>query len=334
MHTAQQVAQRFGIRSRAALASDVRFAAPLFVRGHRFNVGPSSAGLLRPELSLPVYAGRYPRDGVAPVFNFFDRVGGGRRYQARVTREAALDWRGGRLSYDDHDGTDFVCPPGTPLPCAAPGVLVAVRDSWLRGGLTACVDHGGGLVTHYTHLTRVVAEVGEPLARGEVVGLSGVSGIDMMLFCPWVPPHVHFMVWVAGRPVDPFRAPLEPQAPGRWENGNEPRPASGPLLRDPAPLELRGVVVDRAAIERAVRACGDERIRRELEGAPGDEARAAILEDSLHHERWAWGDRMRATRVRPEGDAGHVRLTLPLPHDLYETARAADRWWTRPRESG
>ena len=45
--------------------------------------------------------------------------GRGTSYEVTVTRRRMRDWRGGRLSYDEHDGTDFVCPPGSPL-CAAP----------------------------------------------------------------------------------------------------------------------------------------------------------------------------------------------------------------------
>ena len=64
------------------------------------------------------------------------------------------------------------------------------RDNWLRGGLTLCIDHGEGVVTQYTHLTSVICEPGQRVERGERIALSGVSGLDMTQFFPWVPPHV------------------------------------------------------------------------------------------------------------------------------------------------
>lgn len=321
---------RFGIRSRPQLARDLREILGHLPRRDRFAFDLSSAGFFRPDLSLPAYAGRLPDDGIAPIYHFFDRTGGGRGFTTRVTRRRARDHRGGRLTYDEHDGTDFVCPPGTPLPTAAPGVLVAAFDRWLRGGLTACVDHGHGVITQYTHLTALVAEVGQPLARGETVGLSGNAGIDMMLGFPWVPPHLHFMVLVRGEPVDPYLAAGEGARPGTWLHGNDPRPAVAPLPEDARPPRLDELCVDAAEVARLVLLCRDQGRREELERAPSDAARAAILEDSLHHERHLWPEDALGAGLRRGGDPSAVHLTLPLPVSCYQGARAMDAPWTRP----
>lgn len=331
------LADRFGVRSGGQVWRDLRtVAAHLLGEGRRlpahqrrFGLGVSSLGLLRPDLALPAYAGLLPRDGLAPVFNLFDRVGGGAGYRARVTRDTARDHRGGRLTYDEHDGTDFVCPPGTPLACAAPGVLVALRDDWLRGGLTACVDHGDGVVTQYTHLSQPVAEVGQPLARGETVALAGMAGLDMAHAFPWVPPHVHFMVWIDGRPVDPYPALGESPRPGSWMHPDGPRP-SGPLPGDTSPPRAEAIPVDEAALERVLARCRSAEVRAEIERAPSAAARAAIAEDSLHHQRFAWEPGTFGAALRPRGDAARVRLTLPLPASDYRGARFDDARWTRP----
>ena len=320
----------FGIRDPRTLRQDLEVLVRRWAHGEQFDVGLSSAGLIRPDLSLPAYAGRAPADGLAPIYNLFDRVGGGKRYRTAVTRRRARDFRGGRLSYDDHDGVDLVCPPGTPLSCAAPGVLVAVRDTWLRGGMTACVDHGQGVVTHYTHLSKMVAEPGQPLRRGDTVALSGVTGLDMTMFFPWVPPHVHFMVWVDGHPVDPFRGSDEPQRAGLWMDGNEPRTAHGPLPSDSPPVQP-GAELDVAAIDRTAAMCRSERVRNELQRAPSDAARAAIIEDDRHHGRDNWPEEARSTALRRAGEAHRIDLTLPLPASEYRGVRLADRWWSRPR---
>ena len=327
------LAARFGIRSAAQVARDLRAVLSHLPRRERFAFDLSSAGFFRPDLGLPAYAGLVPADGIAPIYHFFDRVGGGLGYRAHVTRRRARDFRGGRLTYDEHDGTDLVCPPGTPLACAAPGVLVATLDRWLRGGLTACVDHGGGVVTQYTHLTSVTAEIGQPLRRGDVIGQSGTSGLDMTIGFPSVPPHVHFMVLVAGRAVDPYRAPGEPPRPGLWMHGNDPRTVEGPLPDDPPPPALAELGIDPSAIERLLPLCADAARRVEIERAPTGAARAAIAEDSLHHERHLWPAEASAIALRDRraGDPAAVRLTLPLPASVYRGARAADSPWTRPR---
>ncbi len=293
------------------------------------TIDPTVVGHFRPSLSLPAYAGLKPASGVAPIVNFFDRIGGARAFRRIVTKRAARDWRGGRLTYDEHDGTDFVCPPRTPIVASAPGVLVAARDSFLRGGLTACVDHGGGVVTQYTHLTRVVAEIGQPLARGEVLAWSGTGGLDMVSGFPWVPPHVHFMVWVGGVPVDPYRAPGEAPDAARWLHGNDPR-TSDERSDDPRPLGLGDVLVDERALDDAVAACRSARVRDELSRAAHPATRLAIVEDSLHHDRDAWPEGLFGLRLRP-AEEKRVELTLPLPASEYRSARAHDGFGTKPR---
>ena len=322
--------ERFGMRSREQVVRDVSLVLHHLPRGDRYIFSVESLGLLRPDLSLPVHAGLYPASGTAPIFNFFDRTAGGREYRVTVSRRRMRDWRGGRLSYDEHDGTDFVCPPGTPLAAAAPGVAVVLRDRWLRGGLTLCIDHGCGVVTQYSHLTRALVEPGRPVRRGETVALAGQSGFDMTQFFPWVPPHVHFMVWVHGRPIDPFLAAGETRVAGTWAHGNVPRTAPGPLAGDGAAPALAAVAVDRAAVDAVLRLCRGPEIRREMEAAPSDAARVALLEDSLHHDRPAWPDEARTIPLRPPQDAARVRLTLPLTSEMYRDAAPADAPWTHP----
>jgi murein DD-endopeptidase MepM/ murein hydrolase activator NlpD len=317
------IAEQFGVRGLRQVARDLRTILSHMATPGAAPVDPTVIGHFRPSISLPAYAGLLPASGVAPIMNFFDRTGGGRGFRRIVTKRAARDWRGGRLTYDEHDGTDFVCPPRTPIVAAAPGVLVATRDSFLRGGLTACVDHGAGVVTQYTHLTRVVAAIGQPLAW------SGTGGLDMVSGFPWVPPHVHFMVWLDGVPVDPYRSPGEAPQRVRWLHGNDPE-TSRERPGDARPLTLSDVAVDEAAIGRVLDACSQPAIRKEIENASHAATRVAILEDSLHHDRDAWPAGIFGSRFRPASEA-LVELTLPLPMSGYRAARAHDGLFTKPR---
>jgi murein DD-endopeptidase MepM/ murein hydrolase activator NlpD len=320
---------QFGIRSSSQFLRDVGHILRQMGTGAP-PIDPSLLGFFRPDLSLPAYAGLLPTDGVSPIFNLFDRTGGGRGFAGVATRHRHRDFRGGRLSYDEHDGTDYVCPPGTPLASAAPGVVVAVRDTFYRGGLTACVDHGDGVLTQYTHLARMIAEVGQPLRRGDPVAESGSAGIDMLSGFPWVPPHVHFMVWISGRPVDPYLAAGEAKRAGTFLHGNDPE-TSGEREGDRKPLTLGDIAVDEQALDAAVRQCKDRRIEAELARAAHPATRLAIFEDSRHHDRAAWPKEMPMGLGRSlMGDAARVSFTLPLPAALYRRARITDTFWTVP----
>jgi murein DD-endopeptidase MepM/ murein hydrolase activator NlpD len=328
------VADLFGVRSAAQLRADLGEVVAGTIARNRCQFGVSSAGLLRPALAFPAYAGRVPADRLAPVFNLFDRTHGGTRYSQRVTRKWQRDYRGGRLSYDDHAGTDFVCPPATTLCAAAPGVVAALRDRWLRGGLTVCVDHGLGVVTQYTHCWRALVEPGERVVRGQPVALSGSSGFDMAGFFPWVPPHIHFTVFRGGRAIDPFLADDEPDGPGTWLDRNAPRP-SGPLAEDPD--RPSPTPVDEAAFDRVVATCGNARIKAEIVAAADEpQELAAILEDALLFDEWAWPPEVRQTRLRQptrpgvDGQPKDVRLTLPLPRESYDGVFLADTTQTLP----
>ncbi|MFW5878917.1 MAG: M23 family metallopeptidase [Myxococcota bacterium] len=330
-HPLPPVPDLFGIRSREQLARDLKLLAPKVLRaGGEGGLGLSTLGLFRPELSFPAHAGLIPRSGVAPIFNLFDRFAGGLRYRYTATRRRCRDFRGGRLSYDEHDGTDLVCPPGIPVVAAAPGILVHVRERFIRGGLTAMVDHGNGVVTQYSHLSKMLAEVGSPLRRDQPLALSGISSVDMVAGFPCVPPHVHFMVWVRGRPVDPFVGRREKPRAGTWLHGNEPE-TSPPLPDDPEPPRPEELCIEERVLDELLELCVDPDLREEIEQAPTTAARAALVEDCMHHDRDGFRTGSLAVNLRAGCRPGEVRLTVPLPSSEYRGAAPADSPFTRPR---
>jgi len=325
--------ERFGIRSLDQLRRDYFEVARHTLKRDRYTFGLSSSGLLRPELSLPAYLGFMRDDGLAPIYNLFDRQRGAQHYGQRVTRRSQRDFRGGRLSYDEHNGTDLVCPIGTPLCAAAPGTVVLHRDRFLRGGLTVAVDHGHGVITQYTHCSRASAAVGQRVARGEVVALSGAAGIDLVNFVPLVPPHIHFMVWVDGVPCDPFLAAGEQARPGIWRDVNDPRP-SGPLQDDVAPPLSD---VDRDRLWQIADTCSDDQINVEIDRCKSDLPQlAALIEDATFHDEFAFPAELRLQNLRgPQtaerlARAARIKLTLPLPVEHYTGVLFADTARTAP----
>lgn len=95
-----------------------------------------------------------------------------------------------------HAGIDIGVVPRTPVVAAREGV---VTFAGRRGayGLLVVVDHGAGLTTRYGHLASIRARVGQRVAAGEAIGVSGRSGNAT----GWI---LHFEVRHGGQPMDPF----------------------------------------------------------------------------------------------------------------------------------
>lgn len=94
-----------------------------------------------------------------------------------------------------HSGMDIAAPTGTPVVAPLPGKVVDVGDYFFNGG-TIWLDHGGGLLSMYCHLSSVQCAVGDVLKTGQPfcqVGASGrVTG-----------PHLHWGVMLNQTMVDP-----------------------------------------------------------------------------------------------------------------------------------
>jgi len=94
-----------------------------------------------------------------------------------------------------HGGVDYSVAAGTPVLAADEGVAALVADHFFSG-TSVYLDHGGGLITMYFHLSRVDVRTGERVARGAVLGAVGATGRA-------TGPHLHFGVRWHGARVDP-----------------------------------------------------------------------------------------------------------------------------------
>jgi murein DD-endopeptidase MepM/ murein hydrolase activator NlpD len=240
----------------------------------RFDV--TSLKIIKPVMSLKAWFGVRPKDKRVEIYNFFNRdlTPAQEGHSVRVTR--VRDWRGGALTYDSHNGTDFAVPVGTPVVAAAAGRVLRVSSEFNRGGLKVFIDHGRGLITTSNHLGRALVREGQAVRRGEVVALSGASGVDMVLAFPWNAPHVHFNVWLNGVPVDPFAAAGSQEA-SLWRSGGDPVPngvaqVEGAEGADPA--EPTETAWEEALIEAALAACKAPEVVKAVEGIPNLARRA------------------------------------------------------------
>jgi murein DD-endopeptidase MepM/ murein hydrolase activator NlpD len=94
-----------------------------------------------------------------------------------------------------HGGADFRAATGTPVLAAEKGLVVLVANHFFAGR-SVFVDHGGGLVSMYMHLSATKVRAGQRVARGDVLGLSGATGRVSG-------PHLHFGLKWRGARVDP-----------------------------------------------------------------------------------------------------------------------------------
>ena len=213
-----------GLTSEAPKQAWLAIKGDPHVPGSRF--GPSSLKVFTPRLAVSTWAGRRFLGRRVPVVNLVNHTPTPieRGWSVRVTQ--VRDFRGRALTYDSHNGTDFAVPPGTRVVASAPGRVVAMRNEFNRGGLKVYVDHGGGLLSSYHHLARSLVDLGQDVSRGEVIALSGYSGLDALASFPWVAPHVHYNVMLGGTLIDPFARSGEVSL---WRTGNEPRPSSGEI---------------------------------------------------------------------------------------------------------
>jgi murein DD-endopeptidase MepM/ murein hydrolase activator NlpD len=129
---------------------------------------------------------------------------GGLATTARVSRD--FGWRSDPIdgSHRFHGGIDLAAPAGTPVLSLAPGRVATVGD---RGGygLRIEVEHAGGWTTTYSHLSGADVVPGDPVRRGQRIGVVGSSGRS-------TGPHLHFEALRSGVKVDPRGASPLPLA--------------------------------------------------------------------------------------------------------------------------
>jgi murein DD-endopeptidase MepM/ murein hydrolase activator NlpD len=74
-----------------------------------------------------------------------------------------------------HLGLDFAAPAGTPVHAINSGIVILAQDLYFEGGFIV-IDHGQGLLSLYLHLSDFRIKAGDPVAAGDIIGVSGSSG--------------------------------------------------------------------------------------------------------------------------------------------------------------
>ncbi|QHT54720.1 M23 family metallopeptidase [Cellulomonas sp. H30R-01] len=115
--------------------------------------------------------------------------------EARITSAFGMRFHPVFQEWRLHAGTDFHAAVGTAITSPTVGVVHSV--SWSSGGgLTITIAHASGVETEHLHLSEALVNPGDHVLGGQVIALSGDSGVG-------TGPHYHFEVHVNGVAVDP-----------------------------------------------------------------------------------------------------------------------------------
>lgn len=94
-----------------------------------------------------------------------------------------------------HKGIDIGAPWGSPIYAVIEGVVQFAGRSAGYGNFVK-LAHASGLGSGYGHMSRIAVSPGERVARGQVIGYVGSTGMS-------TGPHLHWEIWRNGQAINP-----------------------------------------------------------------------------------------------------------------------------------
>ncbi|MEI7942457.1 MAG: peptidoglycan DD-metalloendopeptidase family protein [Candidatus Riflemargulisbacteria bacterium] len=95
-----------------------------------------------------------------------------------------------------HTGIDVGAPSGRPVFAVDEGIVL-YSGRWGNYGNVVILDHGNNTTTLYGHLSKYLVKNNVKVAKGQVIGLVGSTGLS-------TGPHLHFEVRKSGKVQDPL----------------------------------------------------------------------------------------------------------------------------------
>jgi hypothetical protein len=96
-----------------------------------------------------------------------------------------------------HYGVDLRAGEKTPIHAINKGKVLLARQFFYAGNMVL-LDHGMGVYSSYSHLSRLDVKPGQEVKRGDLLGMAGATGRV-------TGPHLHWGTRLNGHPVDPHR---------------------------------------------------------------------------------------------------------------------------------
>ena len=94
-----------------------------------------------------------------------------------------------------HSGMDIAAPEGTEVITPLSGEVIISSNFFYKGNVIY-VNHGAGLVSSYSHLSKLEVKKGDKIKTGDIIGLVGQTGRV-------TGPHLHWEVYLMGVPINP-----------------------------------------------------------------------------------------------------------------------------------
>ena len=101
----------------------------------------------------------------------------------------------GKSSTSLHYGIDYGVPTGSEVRSCGRGKVVMAEDR-ISTGWSVCIEHLPGLYSLYYHMSELKVEVGQTVKQGDLIGLSGATGLA-------TGPHLHWEVRLNMEAVSP-----------------------------------------------------------------------------------------------------------------------------------
>lgn len=105
-------------------------------------------------------------------------------------------YKGKKIDQQDHLGFDLASVRHDKIPAANTGTVIFADYLGIYGN-TVVIDHGYGLQSLYSHMSKISVEVGDTVERAQTIGRTGATGLALG-------DHLHFTLMIRGLPVTPL----------------------------------------------------------------------------------------------------------------------------------
>jgi hypothetical protein len=115
---------------------------------------------------------------------------------AKFADQRIYYYKGKAIDKGVHLGVDLASLARSPVQAANTGRVIFAQDLGIYGQ-AVLIDHGQGLYSFYGHLSKIDVTVGQPIAKGDIIGATGTTGLA-------TGDHLHFGFLVHGVAVNPI----------------------------------------------------------------------------------------------------------------------------------
>jgi murein DD-endopeptidase len=104
-----------------------------------------------------------------------------------------------KVNPSKNPGTDYGVPAGTPVKAIADGRITGIVSTFTgSGGRMIFQSFANNYNADYLHLSRIDVVAGQEVKQGQVIGLTGASGMGKENYYG---PHLHLAVRIGGKPT-------------------------------------------------------------------------------------------------------------------------------------